>query len=93
MNLKNSYEIDESIYRRFEEKNNILYRRLWDKSLAAKIANDKFTKTIAKEAKIPVVGFYNLPRLTKKYRLKQLKQEEIIKKLKNYKVAITHFAP
>jgi len=33
MNFKISYEIDETIYQRFEEKNNMIYRRLWDKSL------------------------------------------------------------
>ncbi len=27
------YEIDQKSYRRFEQKNNMLYRRLWDKSL------------------------------------------------------------
>jgi len=27
------YEIDDSVYQRFEEKNNMIYRRLWDKSL------------------------------------------------------------
>ena len=27
------YEINESIYQRFEQKNNMLYRRLWDKTL------------------------------------------------------------
>ncbi|KKN55866.1 hypothetical protein LCGC14_0578070 [marine sediment metagenome] len=27
------YEIDEKVYKRFEQKYNILYRRLWDKSL------------------------------------------------------------
>jgi reductive dehalogenase len=27
------YEIDESVYQRFHEKNNMIYRRLWDRSL------------------------------------------------------------
>jgi epoxyqueuosine reductase len=27
------YELDETIYKRFEQKNNMLFRRLWDKSL------------------------------------------------------------
>lgn len=27
------YEIDEKVYQRFREKNNMIYRRLWDKSL------------------------------------------------------------
>ncbi|MHA1912982.1 MAG: reductive dehalogenase [Promethearchaeota archaeon] len=28
------YEIDESVYQRFEAKNNMIFRRLWDKSLS-----------------------------------------------------------
>ena len=28
------YEIDEAVYKRFEQKNNMLFRRLWDKSLS-----------------------------------------------------------
>ncbi len=28
------YEIDESVYQRFEAKNNMIYRRLWDESLS-----------------------------------------------------------
>lgn len=31
---KKPYEINEKIYQRFEEKNNMIYRRLWDKSLS-----------------------------------------------------------
>lgn len=31
---KNPYEIDETIYKRFKQKNNMLFRRLWDKSLS-----------------------------------------------------------
>ena len=27
------YKIDETIYQRFREKNNMIYRRLWDKAL------------------------------------------------------------
>jgi len=30
---KTPYEIDETIYNRFKQKNNMLFRRLWDKSL------------------------------------------------------------
>ncbi len=71
---------------------------LFDKKIAAKIAklgDDKFLDIINREAKIDVVGFYNLPRLTKKYKLKQIKQEELIKKIRKrgYQVAVSHFAP
>ncbi|MFX0001158.1 MAG: reductive dehalogenase [Candidatus Hodarchaeota archaeon] len=30
---KNLYEIDNSVYKRFKQKNNMLFRRLWDKAL------------------------------------------------------------
>jgi epoxyqueuosine reductase len=32
--MNEPYEIDKSIYKRFDEKNNMIYRRLWDKSLS-----------------------------------------------------------
>lgn len=31
--IKSAYEIDETIYQRFEQKNNMIYRRTWDKGL------------------------------------------------------------
>ncbi|MBR9692034.1 tRNA (guanine(10)-N(2))-dimethyltransferase [Candidatus Woesearchaeota archaeon] len=70
---------------------------LWDKKVAAgiaKLSDDKFLHTIDREAKIDAVGFYNIPWLVKKYKLKQLKQKDIINKIKkkHYKVAETHFA-
>ena len=30
---KNLYELDDNVYKRFRQKNNMLFRRLWDKSL------------------------------------------------------------
>ena len=49
---------------------------------------------INREAKISVVGFYNLPKLAKKFKIKLGKKEIIIDKIKRkgYKVAETHFA-
>ncbi len=80
--------------------------QLWDKSIAQKIASTakkltyiseqekKFLNTITQESKIPVVGFYNLPKICKKNKLTMIKQDEIIKRIKHtgYKVALTHFA-
>ncbi|MEE9525014.1 MAG: tRNA (guanine(26)-N(2))-dimethyltransferase [Candidatus Woesearchaeota archaeon] len=67
---------------------------LWDKKIAGKLKGDKFLDIINRESKIPVVGFYNLPKLVKKYKLKFLKQDEIIKRIKKagYRAAVTHFA-
>jgi len=70
---------------------------LWDKKIAAgiaKLSDDKFLHTINREAKINVIGFYNLPKLAKKFKLKMIKQEELIAKIKKkgYKAASTHFA-
>ncbi|MBD3355510.1 methyltransferase [Candidatus Woesearchaeota archaeon] len=72
--------------------------QLWDKKVAARVAklgNDKFLDIINRESKIPAVGFYNIPKLVKRYRLNFLKQDEIIKRIrkKGYKAEITHFAP
>lgn len=81
--------------------------QLWDKSITQKIASaankltyisdheKKFLNIIAQESKIPVVGFYNLPKICKKNKLAMIKQDEIIKRIgiTGHKVAITHFAP
>jgi len=60
----------------------------------SKLSDDKFLKIIARESKIPVVGFHNIPILAKRYKFKMIKQAKIIKKIKGkkYKVAETHFA-
>jgi tRNA (guanine26-N2/guanine27-N2)-dimethyltransferase len=71
--------------------------QLWDKKLAAAIAkesDDKFLKIISGEGKIGVVGFHNIPRICKEYKLEVRKQDKIISRIKKkgYKVAVTHFA-
>ncbi|MBW2996352.1 tRNA (guanine(26)-N(2))-dimethyltransferase [Candidatus Woesearchaeota archaeon] len=68
---------------------------LWDKKIAGKLKGDKFLDIINREAKIPVVGFYNIPKICKKNKLKMIKQEDIINRIKKkgYKSAVTHFAP
>ncbi len=71
---------------------------LWDNKITSKIAknsDDKFLKIIYDESKIDVVGFYSIPKICKKYKLKMIKKDEIIKRIrgKKYRVAETHFAP
>ena len=70
--------------------------RLWDSKLASKLAKSKdpFLKLISAEAKINTVGFYHIPKICKKYKLKQMKQDLLISKVKKkgYKASLTHFA-
>jgi len=72
--------------------------RLFDSKIAGRIAkksDEKFLKIIEKESKIDVIGFYSIPRLCKKHKLKMIKQNEIIKRIKKkgYSAAETHFMP
>jgi len=59
------------------------------------INNEKFLKIIKNEAKIPVVGFFDIHKLAKKYKFKSIpKKELLIKKIKEkYKASETHFSP
>ncbi len=54
----------------------------------------KFLKIIKEESKINTVGFYDIHKLSKKYKFRLIKNEEIIKKIKNrgYKASLTHFS-
>lgn len=55
---------------------------------------DNFLKTISLESKINAVGFYDVHKIVKKYKLKKVpKSDELIEKLKkkNYSAARTHF--
>jgi len=69
--------------------------KLWDTSLVKKMAKENnFLKTISEESKINTIGFYHIPSLNKKHKIKAaMKQEDIIKKIKkkNYQVSKTHF--
>ena len=68
---------------------------LWS-GIAQKMARDDLLAVIAAEAKIPVVGFYDIHALCKQLKTKSIpKTEELIKKIKaqRYKVAKTHFSP
>ena len=74
---------------------------LWDNKLASLIEknnsfeeNNKILSIIKNESKIDVVGFYDITKLSKKYKIHQLpKQEDIIKaiKKKGFKASLTHF--
>ena len=74
---------------------------LWDKALAAKMyknatENKKFLEIIKDEAAIPVIGFYDIHKLVKHYKIKGIPKKELllvrIKEL-GYKAAETHFNP
>ncbi|MEM3127338.1 MAG: tRNA (guanine(10)-N(2))-dimethyltransferase, partial [Candidatus Woesearchaeota archaeon] len=72
--------------------------RLWNKDLASKMAknnkqkeNQKFLNTIAEESKVNIPYIYDLHSITKKYKLRLIKKEEIIKKLKS--ASSTHICP
>ncbi len=75
--------------------------KLWDVKLCSLMEkmndaeeNKKILQVIKDESKIDVVGFYDVTRLAKKYKLKVLpKKEELIKMIKfaGFKAAETHF--
>lgn len=72
--------------------------KLWDCRLINKMAKQtdlKIIKTIKKECPINTIGFIDIHRFCKKYKLKIPKTENIIKKIKtkNYKASETHFSP
>ncbi|NQV09464.1 methyltransferase [Candidatus Woesearchaeota archaeon] len=76
--------------------------QLWDKKLAAKmfnnnkiIENSSFLKIINDESKINTLGFFDLHRISKRYKIHNMqKKEEVTKKLKKkgFKVSNTHFS-
>jgi len=85
----------------FENIGPIWLGKLWDIKLVNKMEktnflddNKKFLKIIKQESKINTIGFYDITKLGKKYKLKTLpKQEDIIKAIKKkaYKASETHF--
>ncbi len=74
---------------------------LWDKKLVEKMRKnrwkdkelEKFLKVIKEESKINVVGFYDVHKICKKYKLMTPKKDELISMIrkKGYKVSSTHF--
>jgi len=72
--------------------------QLWNKKIAAELAKlgkDEFLNVIAEESKIPMVGFYNIPKIAKKEKISMKKQDEIINNIrkKGYKAEVSHFIP
>lgn len=75
---------------------------LWDKKLASKMyknnninENNNFLKIIKEESKLNLLGFFDLHRISKDYKIHNLQKKElIIKKLKDngFKAAETHFS-
>jgi len=74
---------------------------LWDKKLVGKMVkenkvsdNAKILQVIKDEAAVGGVGFYDLHRIAKKYKVKIPRKEELIKRLKKkgYKASGTHFS-
>lgn len=56
----------------------------------------KFMSIIKQESKISIIGFYNIHKIIKKYKIKNMpKKSELIKKiiLRGYKASETHFDP
>ncbi len=70
---------------------------LWDPSLAGNIAaflGDSFTQTIAQEAQIPTVGFYDVHRICKEEKLPVPSMENLFSLLHTQAPAArTHFSP
>lgn len=76
--------------------------KLWDSSLVKKInlkkitdkEGLKFIKIIKEESKIGTIGFYNLHKLSERYKFRLIKSGEIIKRIKSkgYQASLTHFS-
>lgn len=74
--------------------------QLWDKKLADNVYQSckdkeikKFLYLIKNESKINSVGYYNLPKIFKKHKLKQMKKEILFEKIQNkgFNASNTHF--
>ena len=76
--------------------------QLWDTKLASKMLknneieeNKRFLSIINEESKINTIGFYNIHKIVKKYKLKKIPNKELLmQKIKEagYKAANTHFS-
>jgi len=76
--------------------------KLWDSKLAAEIyrnnktpENNNFLEIIKEESKITTVGFFDLHRISKDYKIHNMQKKEIVmKKLKSngFKASETHFS-
>jgi len=85
----------------FENSGPIWKGQLWDKKLVNKMIknnkieeNKKFLSIIKEESKINTIGFYDLHKIAKRYKVNIPRKDELIKKLKKlgYKASETHFS-
>jgi len=85
----------------FEDAGPLWKGPLWDRNLVTKMLrnnkkaeNDKFLSVIKEESSIDTIGFYDLHKLAKRYKVEIPKKEELIKRLKKkgYKASDTHFS-
>jgi len=85
----------------FENAGPLWKGALWDKKLVNKMVknnkveeNSKILNIIKKEADVGGIGFYDLHKIAKRYKVKIPKKDELIKKLKKkgYKASETHFS-
>jgi tRNA (guanine26-N2/guanine27-N2)-dimethyltransferase len=85
----------------FENSGPIWKGQLWDKKLVNKMVknnkieeNKKFLKIIKEESKLNTIGFYDLHKIAKRYKVKIPRKDILIKKLKKlrYKASETHFS-
>ena len=85
----------------FEDIGPIWKGSLWDKKLVEKMGkgnkveeNNKILGIILEESRVGGIGFYDLHKIAKRYKVKIPKKEELIKKLKKkgYKACETHFS-
>jgi len=82
-------KIANKIYSSIKNSNKKNQKINYDKELI------RFIKIIKDESKIDTVGFYDIHRLVKKYKIKKIpKKEELMKEIKKkkYKVSETHFS-
>ena len=106
-NCEKSKEATNKILKQHDFFNNygpLWVGELWDKKLAEDIAKSskedydlhKFLSIIAQESKISTIGFFNIHKIVKEYKLKTIpKKEELFQKIKSkkYNVSLTHFNP
>jgi len=98
---KGKKKVDEILKKHdyYEKAGPLWLGQLWDKKLVERMhKNHKtdFLNIIKDEAKLNVIGFYDIHRLCKRYKIKQIPRFDVlIKKIKKkgYKVSKTHFTP
>lgn len=110
-NKKGKKQVDEIVKKHgmFNNAGPLWQGQLFDKILIKNILKDikknkylnsdkelvKFLKIIEQESKIDTIGFFDIHKLCKKYKLKIPKKQLLIKKIKKkgYKASETHFNP